>query len=64
MLLNIYICNNHISEHYLQTFPYDILEPCCIFPADSIWLGVGKPPSARNMLILQLLGGGGDILNA
>ncbi len=28
-----------------------------IFSADPTWLGVGKPPSARNMFIMQLLGG-------
>ncbi len=58
------MCNNHISEHFLQAFQYGFLEPCCIFSADPTWLGVGKPPSARNMFTLQLLGGGGDILSA
>ncbi len=33
VVLNICICNNHMSEHYLQTFPYSFLEPCCILSA-------------------------------
>ncbi len=47
-----------MSEHYLQAFPYCFLEPCCIFSANPTWLGVGKPPSARNMFILILSGAG------
>ncbi len=47
-----------MSELYLQTFLYNIVEPCCMFSADPTWLGVGKPPSGRNMFILKLLGGG------
>ncbi len=50
--------NNHIAEHYLQAFPYDVLEPCFIFSVDPTWLDVGKPLSPRNMFILQFVGMG------